>query len=346
MWLVSPSGRAGAPAATQASTFRFYEARRSVVRAVQGVASVITNRVPFQCLLTAPYDWRGAIARAQRDAKSFDATVVVLARLHPWIRESVNDKSVLDAVDSLRRNAHERMKAATPISRWLWRDEESRMACVEDDAGKTYGRIVVVSDEESFGDSISITTGIMAAPLNGQPRASDFGFWGRLPYFANADAAQWLVDEIWPAIRARKPNATMVIGGAGASRALRDAAARAGITIVSPVDDMASFARSIRVALMPVRFGSGQSTKVVEAAEAGCAIVGTTQAFRGLAPLAAHARIEHDAESLARAAVALLDDDNARRSMSTRLRDVVEREYARESTLERFAAIAGLGGAQ
>ena len=76
------------------------------------------------------------------------------------------------------------------------------------------------------------------------------------------------------------------------------------------------------------------------------AIVGTTQAFRGLAPLAAHARIEHDAESLARAAVALLDDDNARRSMSTRLRDVVEREYARESTLERFAAIAGLGGAQ
>jgi len=40
---------------------------------------------------------------------------------------------------------------------------------------------------------------------------------------------------------------------------------------------------------MPLRFGSGQSNKVLEAAEAAAPIVGTPQAFRGLAALASHA---------------------------------------------------------
>src|SRR5262249_36194835 len=155
-------------------------------------------------------------------------------------------------------------------------------------------RTVVVSDEETpdLGGAVAVTNGIPAAPLGEQTRAFDFGFWGRFPYFANADAVQWLLDEIWPAIRARHPEATLVLGGAGASSALRAKARRQGVTLVSPIDDVAAFARNIKVALMPLRYGSGQSNKVLEAAEGGCAIVGTLQAFRGLASLAAHAVVE------------------------------------------------------
>jgi len=72
-----------------------------------------------------------------------------------------------------------------------------------------------------------------------------------------------------------------------------------------PVDDIGVFARGIRVALMPLRFGSGQSNKTLEAAEAGCAIVGTPLAFRGVAPLAGHARIETSTAGFARAAANL-----------------------------------------
>lgn len=357
--LVAPNGapasagsirpaEAGAPYPAEAGAplppFRFFPAQRSLVHALHGVASLIRERLPFQCLLTAPYDWSAAIARAKREAGPFDVTIVVLARLHPWIRKSLDGRSVLDAVDSLSRNAAERTKAAPFITRWLWRAEEHRMTRVEHDAAKTYGKIVVVSDDEArdLGEAITITTGITTAPLNGSARAHDFGFWGRLPYFANADAVHFILDEIWPRIRALKPGATMIIGGAGASRSLRNAAQQSGVTLLSPVDDMTAFARNIRVALMPVRYGSGQATKVLEAAEAGCAIVGTPQAFRGLAPLAAHARIEHDAQSLARAAVDLLDDDAARRSMAARLRETIETQYARAETLDRFSAIAGM----
>jgi len=216
------------------------------------------------------------------------------------------------------------------------------MARLELEAARRYERIVVVSEEEAadFGEAVAVTMGVATAPLDGGPRAFDLGFWGRLPYFANADAAGWLLDEIWPAIRALHPAATLIIGGAGASRALRDAAKREGVTLLSPIEDVASFARNIRVALMPVRYGSGQSCKVLEAAEAGCAIVGTPEALRGLAPLAQHARIGRSAGELARAAVDLIADEEGRASLAGRLRTIVETEYSRSATLDRLAAIA------
>jgi glycosyltransferase involved in cell wall biosynthesis len=326
--------------------FRFFAARRSLRSLMSGMLRVLRDRLPLQCLLSAPYDWRNAIARARRESGPFDVTVVILSRLHPWIDRSLEGRTVLDAVDSLRRSAEERAKAAGPATRWLWKMEERRMASLEREAAGAYGKVVVVSDDErgDFGDAIAVTIGISAKPLDTAPRAYDFGFWGRFPYFANADAAGWLLDEIWPAIRALHPASTLIMGGAEAPSSLRKAALRRGVTLISPVDDIGMFARNLRVALMPLRFGSGQSTKILEAAEAGCAIVGTPQAFRGLAPLAVHARIESSTAGFARAAVELLADDDLRARQGEQLRDVVTASYARSVTLDRLAAVATEGG--
>jgi hypothetical protein len=336
--LVAPPGSVpdGAP------QFYFVAARRSFRRGVEGVAAVIRNRLPFQCLLAAPYEWRGAIARARREAGPFDVTVVVLSRLDPWVRDSVEGPVVLDAVDSLRRSAEERWKAAAAPVRWLWRSEQERMARVETGAASRYGRIVVVNEDEGmeFGEAVTVANGIAARAPGSSARVFDFGFWGRLPYFANADAVSWLLEEIWPAIRSLRPDAKLVIGGAEASRSLRNAARKQGVTVVSPIDDVGAFARTIRVALMPVRYATGQSTKVLEAAEGGCAIVATPEALRGLKPLARFARVESTAAGFARAAVELLADDDRRQSAAEGLRDVIETDYALSLTLEKLSAIA------
>jgi glycosyltransferase involved in cell wall biosynthesis len=321
---------------------RFYGAQSSLRRGISGVMTVLRERLPLQCLLAARYDWQGAIADARRDVGPFDVTIVLLSRMHPWVRESLEGRTILDAVDSLRRSAGERRKAASPLVRWLWNIEESRMARMEHEVSRTYGQVVVVSDDETaeFDDAVAVTIGVAAKPLDDAARGYDFGFWGRLPYFANADAAAWLLDEIWPAIRALHPSATLIIGGAEASRALRNDARRSGVTLVSPVDDMPSFARNIRVALMPLRYGSGQATKVLEAAEAGCAIVGSPTALRGLGALAPHTRIESSASGFASAAVELLTDADARARMTARLRDVIATHYDRAIALRRLSALA------
>jgi polysaccharide biosynthesis protein PslH len=323
--------------------FRFFAAGRSLRTFVKGALAWLGKALPLQCLMLAPYDWREAMARARREAGPFDVTVVILSRMHPWVTKELQGVTVLDAVDSLRRSAEERAKAAAMPMRWLWRFEARRMARLEREAAAAYGQVVVVSEDErgDFGDAAAVTLGIACRPLDNAPRTYDFGFWGRFPYFANAGAAAWLLDEIWPAILALMPSATLILGGADAPQSLRKAALARGVTLLSPVDDMGVFARNIRVALMPLRFGSGQSTKILEAAEAGCAIVGTPQAFRGLAPLAGHARIESQTAGFARAAVDLLTDDELRAHQAGCLRGVVAARYARWATLDRLAAIAG-----
>lgn len=340
--LVAPAGEV--PKGTPA--FGFYPAARSLANGVRGGMRIVSEGLPLQCLLAAPYDWETAIAAARREEGTFDAAVVMLARADPWVRESLNgETTILDAVDSLRRNAEER-GAASAVSGWFWRREARRLAKAELDAGRVYDHVVVVSGEETSefgGAAVAIANSVRVTPLDAQaPRRYDFGFWGRLPYFANADAAAWLLDEIWPAIQARNPSATMVIGGADAPRSLRRKAEHLNIPLVSPVGDLAAFARSVRVAIVPMRYGSGQSSKLLEAAEGGCAIVTTPQALRGLAPLAPHVSVAGDAASLANAALDLLANEERRRTSSAALRQVVATHYSRALVLEQLAAMAGV----
>jgi glycosyltransferase involved in cell wall biosynthesis len=326
--LVSPEGIVP----PDAPRFRFYPAARSVSRGFAAAFRVFAG-APFQSLLAAPYDWSAAIAQAQRDLGTIDATVVLLSRLDPWVRPSLPaGLHVLDAIDSLRRSMEERSRESSPLTRWLWRVEGARIGRAEANAVRFYDRVVVVSEEDCEElAAIAISNGVEIRPLEEQPRTFDFAFWGRLAYFANADAASWLIQDIWPRIRAERPEAKLLIGGADAPPAIRAADGRDGIVVQSPVADIAALTRSVKVALFPVRFGTGQSNKVLEAAEGGCAIVATKHAMRGLERLTPHASVADDASGFARAA---LDA-----KPGTALRTAVEANYSRAATLQRLLEV-------
>ena len=71
---------------------------------------------------------------------------------------------------------------------------------------------------------MAIPHGVVLGPLADGPRDIDVAFWGRLAYFANADAARFLLEEVWPLVRAARPGCTLLIGGADAPGWMRDAA--------------------------------------------------------------------------------------------------------------------------
>lgn len=310
-----------------------FPARRSLRTAVRAVARIVRERLPWQSLLAAPYGWEEAIANARRELGPFDATVVVLSRLAPWIRDPEGVR-ILDAIDSLSQNMRERARESSILTRWIWRAEEKKLARVE--RAHRFDEVIYVSEDDARDcGGVAISNGVAVRPLEARARRYDFGFWGRLAYFANADAARFLIRDIWPAIRALRPDATLVIAGADAPSALRREAARAGITFLSPVDDMPSLARDVRVAILPLRYGSGESTKMLEAAEAGCAVVSTTRGVRSLAALAERAVIAEDAHTIAAEAVRLLTNERA----GAELRGVVVERYARALTLEKLAAL-------
>lgn len=337
--LVCPPG----PVPRNAPFFEYHPAGPSLPAALANGASVVRRSLPLQVLLAARYDWKRAIGEASRSLGGFDAAVVLLSRLDPLVRESIHCPAVLDAVDSLQLNAVERRREAAGLARPLWRIEERRLRVLEKSAGRRYDRTLVVNAEEAEAfdaGTMAIGNGVKIRSLQPlAPRQFDFGFWGRLGYFANEDAALWLLDEIWPRIRAVRPDATLVIGGADAPRSVRRAAARQRVPLKSPLRDPAAFARSVRVALLPLRFGTGQSNKTLEAAEAGCALAGTPAAVRGLRHLEPHCRIAPDAGGLAAAAVELLEDHALRQGMILGLRRAVTANYDREQSLRALVEV-------
>jgi glycosyltransferase involved in cell wall biosynthesis len=341
--LTSPPGHVplGAP------SFRFVPARRPIPTLAAAFIRALSEQLPLTSLLAAGPTWGRAIRRAESAVGQFDACVVLLARLDPWVFRHLRAPClILDAIDSLAKNLDQRAAASQGLVRAWWRWEGRRTRRLERDAATRYDRVLVVAEAErtEFGERAeAVFHGIDVGPTGSGARDFDVGFWGRLAYFANRDAVRVLMREIWPQVRARRPDARLLIAGADAPRWIAALHGREGVCVVSPMDDRSALLRRVKVALFPVRFGSGQSIKVLEAAEASCALVATPEAVRSLGAIGACAAIATAPSALVAHVLDLLADDDARRTHGRALREVVERHYSREVECRRFGSLV-LGG--
>ncbi|MDL9978262.1 glycosyltransferase [Microbacterium sp. ASV49] len=99
----------------------------------------------------------------------------------------------------------------------------------------------------------------------------------------NAEAAVWLLDDVWPLVRAEHPDAELVLAGHGPPRHLVDLAARTpGVTVTGFVDSLDPYYASARVVLVPLRSGAGVKLKTIEALVRGKRIVATSIGAEGV----------------------------------------------------------------
>jgi sugar transferase (PEP-CTERM/EpsH1 system associated) len=108
-------------------------------------------------------------------------------------------------------------------------------------------------------------------------------FSGVFDYAPNAAGAMWLLREVWPLVRSRRPDATLTFAGSNPSRELRSATARdASITVSGAVPDLRPFLWRSRVSAAPVFVARGLQNKVLEALAAGLPVVTTPAVASGL----------------------------------------------------------------
>lgn len=310
---------------------------------VRSLLRTLRERLPLHALVSAGYRWNDAVRRAEANRGPFDVSIVLLSRLHPWIPAAEgNRRTILDAIDSLTLSVEERSKEARGPMRAFWRREVARTRALENQLGTLYDRVTVVNESEVslFGPrAVAVPNGVMIDPPGSAVRDFEFGFWGRLAYFANLDAARLLIADIWPALRLREPSSRMVLAGADAPGEITSWNGRAGTTVISPMENRSELLRRISIALFPVRYGTGQSNKILEAAEAGCAIIATPEAMRGLDHLKPAAIVESDVKMFAEAASMLLNDRDRLETMRKSGREIVERHYSRAVTAERLRSL-------
>ncbi len=136
-----------------------------------------------------------------------------------------------------------------------------------------------------------------------------FGFIGSGALF-NVEGLLFFCRDIWPLIRARRPDATLLVAGkAGEACARMPERAREGVTIAGWMADVSDFYRDVDIVVVPLLSGTGVSVKTMEAAARGAAIVSTEAGLRGLT---LRDRIEvrraDNAVDFAAAALSLLED--------------------------------------
>ncbi|MFZ2493080.1 MAG: glycosyltransferase [Thermoanaerobaculia bacterium] len=336
--LIAPDG--ALPDAYRA--VRHLPLRRSAGALLTGLARVAANRLPLHVLTAGAYDWRTAIRRGESEGR-FDAAVVLLSRCDPWTGELRSGRRVMDAIDASSLSIAMRSRSAngSAASRF-WRRESKRSAILEASFSSKYDCVMVVNDRERqlFGErAIAVGSGVRLQPVTREERDFDFGFWGRLEYFVNSDAVRELLDVIWPSIRCELPEARLLIAGADVPPFIRAWDGRSGITVMSPFDDRAALLRRVKVAIFPLRNGTGVSNKILEAGEASCAIVATPEALSGLDDLRPAVVLAQSDAELAASATSLARDPQRARRLGEELRHLVERQHDASSSEERLRAV-------
>jgi glycosyltransferase involved in cell wall biosynthesis len=166
---------------------------------------------------------------------------------------------------------------------------------------------------------------VLSTPDSQLPTPRATGFIGSLDYRPNQDAVMWILEELWPRIVARVPEAQLAIAGSSPPEWLRDEIERRGIVLHANVADPNAFVRSLAVVLAPIRAGGGMRIKILEAMALGRPVVATALGASGMD--AKNVVIADDPDAFAEAVAGLLSDPDRAARVGAAAREHVAHEY-------------------
>lgn len=312
----------------------------------------IAGRQPRELIENAKL--RAAMASALKPLLPADLVVVEYAALAPlialrsrehvdrWVFTIINLGSEMAAqavaVDSARRR------------RWLYRKEARLADRFEQRLPLGYDKVMAVSDDDAEVLRARVPDVVINVVPNGVdidrysmtplPDSPVVLFVGALYTTPNQDGVQWLAEEIAPRLRTLRPDVQIVVVGARPTPASIDVCRRADLELHADVESIAPFLAQARVAVVPLRIGSGSRLKALEAFAAGRPVVGTAIGLGGLRYTPGrHALVADTADTFAAAVNRLLDDQAAAERLVVAARALVEREYAWPGIVERFTEL-------
>lgn len=183
---------------------------------------------------------------------------------------------------------------ANALKRVYVREQWRKMLASEQRSFANVSRIVAVSAQDEamgrrlYGDYpfVCIDNGVDTAYFADQkadPASHQTLFLGALDWRPNQDAIDILLGEIYPAVRARIPQATLaIVGRSPPSRLVERARAMAGVSLHANVPDVRPYMAQSAMMAVPLRIGGGSRLKIIEALAAHLPVVSTSVGAEGL----------------------------------------------------------------
>ena len=212
--------------------------------------------------------------------------------------------------------------------------EERNSRRLERWAARAYDLLVTVSEDDAalLPDGAAVVPNgvdldrFRPSPVVAAPRVV---FTGALHTLPNRDGIRWFCEEVWPVIRRQVADATLDIVGAQPPADVLALDTLPGVSIHADVRDVVPFLARARVAVIPLRIGTGSRLKALEAMAAGRAVVATSIGAGGLdAQPGRDLLIAAGAAELADSGVRCLIDAELAARLGAQARTLVEQRYS------------------
>ena len=158
---------------------------------------------------------------------------------------------------------------------------------------------------------------------------------GTLSWEPNRDGIQWFIENCWPTIYEKEPNAVLNVCGGGADDALLKLMNQtAGVNALGFVDDLEAIMQKCRCAIVPLRLGSGMKIKTFDALYRGLPLITTTSGAEGIKiEHKKHAYIIDEIDAFAETVISVLNDTKTATTLRDQGRSISKEKYNYSSML-------------
>ena len=209
---------------------------------------------------------------------SIHLTSLTLASIADHLPKSVLEKTILSAVDCYSMYIERKLENETSkIKRIFGKMELSRANAFEKAYYPKFQSVIFVSDvDRAYALKVfKIPDNLEAIPLGvdanyfspGNPELEEektIIFTGNMTYPPNKDASLFLLREVYPLIKMKKPQIKLILAGSNPSAELLEYSSDL-IVITGRVPDLRTYIRQSALFVCPLRFGAGMKYKILEA---------------------------------------------------------------------------------
>jgi glycosyltransferase involved in cell wall biosynthesis len=285
------------------------------------------------------------IASQKFDAKVCDflAPSINIGSLRNWILFQHNVETMI-----WERHAQ---TGRTPLHRAYFRLQAQRMCNWEKAACNSASHVIAVSDvdqrimRERFGvrNISAVGTGVdldyFAAPRD-KTLQFDFVFVGSMDWMPNVDGVEWFLSEVFPIVKAAKPDARLAIVGRNPPPTILAKADQTNVVVTGTVPDVRPFLWQSAISIVPLRVGGGTRLKIFEAMAAGTPVVATAIGAEGL-PVqhGSTIQIADTAQDFAAECLRLLANPHQSARISQTALDIVRANFSWERVTRDFEQV-------
>ncbi len=277
--------------------------------------------------------------KAILDSVSIDRIMTFSSPMAEYVRTVDHIPKLMDFVDldSEKWGAYAEYQPF-PFST-LYRMEAKRLKLYEETIAKEFNQSVFISSEEAESFRNRVPGRPVAVVANGvdfeffspsenegseKKRPLTIVFTAAMDYFPNIDGAQFFCEKILPRILDAVPGVCFFIVGRKPTPKVLELARKGIVDVTGTVPDVRPYLESASLAVAPLRIARGVQNKILEAMAMGLPVIGTSNAFQGIAATAKDGiRIDDDPKSFADEVITLLHDSELRRVCGQRAREFV-----------------------